>query len=200
MNKEIGTILKELANRVGTSTKEIAKIIKSVQHDSSNAVQALEQGHREVENGVADAYQAGEALKKIGQSAENSSGVAAEIAVLVREQTSASTQVAESLRDVTNMISEITRATQEQDKNSSQLFQVVENMQMLAAQVLRATQEQQRNTLHVTEFMEEVISLVGENTPTVTELAQLANELASQADVLEKQVERFILPEHVSRD
>jgi methyl-accepting chemotaxis protein len=190
--------IKELANRVGTSTKEIAKIIKSVQHDSSNAVQALEQGQREVENGVADAYQAGEALKKIGQSAENSSGVAAEIAVLVREQTSASTQVAESLRDVTNMISEITRATQEQDKNSSQLFQVVENMQVLAAQVLRATQEQQRSTLHVTEFMEEVISLVGENTPTVTELAQLANELASQADVLEKQVERFILPENKS--
>jgi methyl-accepting chemotaxis protein len=190
--------IKELANRVGTSTKEIAKIIKSVQHDSSNAVQALEQGQREVENGVADAYQAGEALKKIGQSAENSSGVAAEIAVLVREQTSASTQVAESLRDVTNMISEITMATQEQDRNSSQLFQVVENMQMLAAQVLRATQEQQRSTLHVTEFMEEVISLVGENTPTVTELAQSANDLASQADVLEKQVERFILPENKS--
>ena len=134
-------------------------------------MQALAQGQREVENGVADAYQAGEALKKIGQSAENSSGVAAEIAGLVREQTSASTQVAESLRDVTNMISEITRATQEQDKNSSQLFQVVENMQLLAAQVLRATQEQQRSTLHVTEFMEEVISLVAAKKikPLVTE-------------------------------
>jgi methyl-accepting chemotaxis protein len=190
--------IKELATRVGTSTQEIARIIKSVQHDSSNAVNALEQGQREVENGVADAYKAGEALEKIGQSAENSSEVAAESAVLVREQTTASTQVAESLRDVTDMINEIMRATQEQEKNSSQLFEVVGNMQMLAAQVMRATHEQQQNTLHVTDFMEDVISLVKDNTATVSQLAQSANELASQADVLKNQVERFILPEHNS--
>lgn len=187
--------IKELATRVGTSTKEIAKIVKSVQRDSSDAVNALEQGQREVESGVAVAHRAGEALQKIGHSAENSSRVAAEIAVLVREQTTSSTRIAESIQDVTNMINEITRATQEQEKNSSQLFTVIENMQTLAIQVMRATQEQQQSTLHVTEFMEDVISLVSENMPTVKQLAQSANELADQSDVLKKQVERFILPE-----
>jgi methyl-accepting chemotaxis protein len=187
--------IKELASRVGTSTKEISKIIESVQRDSSNAVSTLAKGQREVEDGVAIAHKAGEALKKIGQSAENSSDVAAEIAVLVREQTNASTHVAESIQDVTNMINEITRATQEQEKNSSQLFNIVEKMQALATQVARATQEQQQSTLHVTEFMEDVIKLVNENSPTVSELAQSANELAAQADVLKKQVERFVLPE-----
>ncbi len=186
--------IKELATRVGTSTKEIAKIVESVQHDSSDAVNALERGQSEVENGVADAYKAGEALQKIGQSAENSSDVAAEIAVLVREQTTASTRVAESIKDVTSMVNEITQATHEQEKNSSQLFGVVENMQILAAQVVRATQEQQQSTLHVTEFMEEVISLVNQNMPTVKQLAQSANELASQSDALKQQVEQFILP------
>ena len=184
--------IKELATRVGTSTKEIAKIIKSVQHDSSDAVQALEQGRREVESGVAVANKAGEALKKIGSSAENSSEVAAEIAVLVRQQSTASTGVAESIQDVTNMVNEITQATQEQEKNSSQLFTVVERMQTLAAQVTRATQEQQQSTLHVTEFMEDVISLVDENMPTVNQLAQSANELSARADILKQQVERFI--------
>lgn len=188
--------IKELATRVGTSTKEIAKIVESVQRDSSDAVNALEQGQQEVEHGVAVAHKAGEALQKIGQSAKNSSNVAAEIAVLVREQTTASTGVAESIRDVTNMINEITRATQEQEKNSSQLFIVVEKMQTLAAQVMRATQEQQQSTLHVTDFMEDVISLVNENTPIVKQLAQSANELAAQSDLLKKQVERFVLPEH----
>jgi len=186
--------IKELATRVGTSTKEIAEIIKSVQRDSSDAVSAIGQGQREVESGVMVAREAGEALKKIGQSAENSSGVAAEIAVLVRQQTTTNSQVVESIQDVTNMVNEITRATQEQEKNSSQLFSMVENMQALAAQVMRATQEQQQSTLRVTEFMEEVIISVNENVPTVKELARSANELATQADVLKQQVERFILP------
>ena len=190
-----GPLGKTEISRFTKSTKEIAKIVGSVQHDSSDAVNAIEQGQREVENGVAVAQKAGEALQKIGQSAQNSSRVAAEIAVLVREQTTASTRVAESIQDVTNMINEITRATQEQEKNSSQLFIVVEKMQTLAAQVMRATQEQQQSTLHVTDFMEDVISLVNENTPIVKQLAQSANELAAQSDLLKKQVERFVLPE-----
>lgn len=186
--------IKELATRVGTSTKEIARIIKSVQRDSSDAVAVLDQGRHEVEQGVAVAHKAGEALQKIGQSAENSSEVAAQIAVSVRDQTTASQQIAESIQDVANMINEITRATQEQEKNSSQLFGVVEKMQSLAAQVMRATQEQQQSTLHVTEFMEDVITLVNQNTPTVNQLAQSANELNAQADALTDQVERFVLP------
>lgn len=188
--------IKELATRVGTSTKEIARIVKTVQKDSSDAAHAIEQGQREVEHGVNVAREAGKALNKIGQSAQNSSGVAAEIAVLVREQTTASSHIAESIRDVTNMINEITRATAEQEKNSAQLLETVENMQSLAAQVLRATQEQQQNTFHVTEFMEEVTNLVDHSTPTVQQLVQSANELASQADILKTQVKRFTIPEN----
>ncbi|GAK57559.1 methyl-accepting protein RppA [Candidatus Vecturithrix granuli] len=108
--------IKELATRVATSTKKIAEIIKSVQGDSADAAKAIGQGQREVKNGVMIARQAEKALQKIEQSTKNSAGVAAEIAILVRQQTTASTQVAESIHDVANMVSEITRATQEQEK------------------------------------------------------------------------------------
>ena len=187
--------IKELATRVGTSTKEINKIVKSVQRDSAAAAEAIAQGQDEVNSGVLVAHQAGEALQKIGQSAEHSSTVAAEIAVSVRQQTTASLHVAESIKDVANMISEITRATQEQEKNSVQLFKVVEDMQMLASQVMRATREQQQSTHHVTEFMEDVTALVEQSMPTVERLAQNSNELADQASNLKQQVARFIIPE-----
>jgi methyl-accepting chemotaxis protein len=186
--------IKELATRVGTSTKEIATIVKAVQGDSSNAVNAIEQGLREVEHGVAVAHQAGEALHKIGESAGNSSEVAAEMAMSVRQQTKAHLQITESIKDVTKMINEITRSTQEQEKNSDQLFKVVENMQMLSVQVLRAIQEQQQSTQQVTHFMENVTNLVEENTQTVQQLAESANELATQADILKQKVERFVIP------
>ena len=188
--------IKELATRVGTSTKEISQIVKGVQKDSSDAAKAIEQGRQEVENGVRIANEAGTALNKIGESADNSSKVSAEIAVLVRQQSSSSSHVADSMKDVADMISEITGATEEQEKNSSQLLQVVENMQQLAEQVLFAMKEQQQSTHHVTEFMSDVTSLVNQNKPTVEQLARTAHELAEQAKQLNHQVEHFMIPEN----
>ncbi len=74
-----------------------------MQRDSSEAANAIARGQQEVDSGVAVAQQAGAALEKIRQSAQNSSQVAAEIAVLVRQQTTASTRIAESINDVANM-------------------------------------------------------------------------------------------------
>lgn len=183
--------IKELATRVDTSTKEIAAIIKAVQNDSFDAVNAIEHGRKEVEHGVMVTHQAGEALKKIGGSAENSSQVAAEMANSLHQQTQAHAHITESIQDVTNMISEITLATQEQEKNSSQLFAMVEDMQNLAILVMRAIQEQQLSTRQVTEFMTNVTSLVEENTPIVQQLALSAKNLATQADTLKQNVEQF---------
>lgn len=187
--------IKELATRVHSSTKEIATIVKAVQHDSSDAVKTIEQGQQEVEHGVVDAHSAGEALSQIRQSAEESSKVAAEMATSVHQQTTAQTHIVESIHDVTNMINEITRATQEQEKNSSQLFIVVENMQELASHVSQATEEQQKSTHHVTDFMEDVQLLVEENVHTVKELAQSSQSLTDEAERLKYQVKQFMLPE-----
>ncbi len=187
--------IKELATRVGTSTKEISKIIAGVQRDSSDAAKVIQRGQQEVEGGVVAAQEAASVLDEIAQSAGNSSQVAAEIAALVRQQTTASALVADSIKDVANMSTEITQATQEQEKNSTQLLNTVENMQDLALQVLRAMQEQQQSTQHVTEFMEDVLTLVDQNIPTVKQLADTADALTIQAHNLNHQVERFILPE-----
>lgn len=188
--------IKSLATRVHSSTKEIAAIVKAVQHDSSDAVKTIEQGQQEVEHGVMDAHSAGEALSQIRQSAEESSKVAAEMAISVYQQTVAHTHIVESIRDVTNMINEISNATQEQEKNSSQLFAVVENMQELSSQVSHATEEQQKSTHHVTNFMEDVQLLVEENVQTVKELAQSSQALTHEAELLKTQVKQFMLPEN----
>ena len=185
--------IKELATRVGTSTKEIAAIVKAVQQDSSDAANAIEHGRREVDRGVTVAHQTGEALQKIGHSAENSSQVAAQMAQSLRQQTEAHAHITDSIRDVTNMINEITTATQEQEKNSSQLFAMIEEMQNLAGHVFRAIQEQQLSTRQVTQFMGNVSALMEENMHTVHQLGQSAGTLATQADTLKQNVKRFAI-------
>lgn len=189
--------IKELAARVGTSIQEIARIIRAVQHDSSEAVSTIKQEQQKVEDGVVIAHQAGAALQKIGESAGNSLEVATEIAEVVRQQTFTHTDIANSIQNVSSMIAEITRITQQQEQHSSELFNVAKNMNKLGLQVLRATQEQQRSTDYVTDSMEQVLSLVVENTQTVQQLVESANKLALKADTLRQQVKQFILP---SRD
>ena len=186
--------IKELATRVGASTKEIAKIVKAVQRDSTDAVDAIQHEQREVQNGVIIAHQAGEVLSEIGQSAGNSARVAAEIATLVRQQTATHTGMVESIQDVSKMINNIAQAIQEQENETSGLSMVVDNMQKLGAHVLEATREQRQNTHRVTALMEEVIAIVAENNQTVQALAALAKELAVQANTLKEHVERFHIP------
>ena len=186
--------IKDLAARVDSSTQEIGTIITAVQHDSSDAAHTIEEGLHEVEHGVALAHQAGEALKKIASSSENSSQVAAEMALAVRQQTEAHLHITESIQNVTGMIAEISQTTQEQEKNSSQLFIMVEMMQNSASQVLKTLQKQQFSTRQVTESMVNVINLVEENTQTVQQVAQSANELTTQANSLKQNVKRFSIP------
>jgi len=186
--------IKELANRVGTSTKEIAQIVGAVQRDASNAVQAIRQGQEKVNNGVIVANQAGAALQKIGESAAKSAHVAAEIAAVVRQQTTTYTDIAQSLRDFSKMIAAITQTTQEQELNSAELLKVAENMHMLGLQVLKASQDQQHSTDYVAESMEMVLKLVAENSHMVKKLRDSAHELAEKADSLKEQIKQFTLP------
>ena len=57
--------VRKLAERTTMSTKEIATMIEAVQGDTRLAVEAMEQGTRQVAKGVATTQKAGEALKEI---------------------------------------------------------------------------------------------------------------------------------------
>jgi methyl-accepting chemotaxis protein len=183
--------IKELAARVATATKQIGTIVRAVQANSNQAVDDITTGQKIVEDGVRLAQQAGDALAKIEQSAEQSATVTAGIATLVRQQTITHADIARSIQDVAQMIAEITRATQEQKSSSIQLFTAAENMQGAGAHVLQATQEQQLSAESVSASMEEVLALVSHNRTLVQQLETTANELADRADRLRQQITRF---------
>src|SRR5439155_23594288 len=64
--------IKDLAERTGASTKEIAELIRSIQDESKNAVGAMDRGVRNVEEGVRLGQEAEGALKKIQESSRQS--------------------------------------------------------------------------------------------------------------------------------
>lgn len=185
--------IKELANRVALSTKEITGIIQGVQKQSLHAVQEIREGNQQVDEGVKLVHQAGQALDQITSSAKNSLSAAREIAQAIQEQKASTQKVIVSMEEVTERISEINRATQEQEKGGSQILNAVEGVRGLAEQVKRATLEQTKGAGQVNLAMDEVKTHILQSTTNARNSARTAGELSSQAEALRRLMDQFIL-------
>ena len=176
--------IKDLANRVSESTKEISKIVKTVQLDSANAVKAMDAGNIQVKEGLKLSRLAGDALEKIILGAQWSANVANDIADAIQEQTSMNQSIENSIQDVVYVATENTRATKEQEVGASRVMEAVAKMTSLADQVHRATIEQTKGAAEVINATEEMSALVRNSVKNTQHLMDEAKELSRQAEIL----------------
>ncbi len=173
--------IKELANQVSDSTKEISRIVKTVQEDSAKAVEAMDQGNKRVKEGLKLAYLAGDALEKIILGAQWSANVANDIADSIQQQTSMNQSIEESIQDVVYVATENTRATKEQEIGASRVMEAVTKMTALADQVHRATIEQTKGAAEVITATEDMSTLVRNSMKNAQQLVDSAQNLSSEA-------------------
>ncbi len=98
--------VRKLAERTMKATKEIGKMIKQIQNDTSEAVKIMGSGVRVAETGIQLADNANLALK----------------------------QIVQNISDVANLISEISRANKEQAKVSEDISKAVESISSISEQ------------------------------------------------------------------
>ena len=98
--------VRNLAARTANSTREISEMVKSIQQGTAGAVAGMEQGVERVNAGVARAEKAGEAMARIRQAAEQVQATVAEISHALREQSSASTEIAQQVEMIARMAEE----------------------------------------------------------------------------------------------
>lgn len=176
--------IKGLANRVSESTKEISKIVKTVQEDSARAVAAMDEGNAKVKEGLKLARLAGDALEKIILGAQWSANVANDIADAIQEQTAMNQSIEDSVQDVVNVATENTRATKEQEVGASRVMEAVEKMTSLADQVHRATIEQTKGSAEVINATEEMSTLVRNSVGNTQKIMDAAKKLAQKTESL----------------
>jgi methyl-accepting chemotaxis protein len=98
--------VRKLAERTGTATFEIGTMIEAIQQETSSVVSTMRAGGDKVRAGVELADKAAEALERINaQTQESLTGVTA-IASAVREQQSASTDIAKNVERIAQMAEE----------------------------------------------------------------------------------------------
>ena len=181
--------IKDLATRVSESTKEISRIVKTVQKDSAQAVEAMDVGNAQVQEGLKLARLAGDALEKIILGAQWSANVANDIADAIQEQTAMNQSIENSIQDVVNVATENTRATKEQEVGASRVMEAVAKMTALADQVHRATIEQTKGAAEVINATEDMSSLVRGSVKNTQQLMDAAQDLFQQAEILTEVLE-----------
>ena len=211
--------IKDLSERTAASTKEIADLIRAVQAESRNAASAMNQGVRSVEEGVVLGREAENALKKIQESAKNSTQMVKAIARATVEQARGSKDVTAAVERVRETIEQINKATNEQARGSEQVMKVAEQMKLLTQGVRRsadeqshggkqisrsieninemvthlnrAQKEQTRGTEQVLKAIETIRSVADQQNRSVKQLEEAIETLRNQADVLRGEVRRF---------
>jgi len=92
--------IRKLAERAAKATKDIAARIRAVQAETQEAVVAMEEGTREVENGYKVTIRAEESLKAIGGISKTSSELAQEISASSQQQVRGADGVVRAMRSI----------------------------------------------------------------------------------------------------
>ncbi len=98
--------VRKLAERTTGATKEIAAMIKGIQAETVEAVEAMQRGTKEVEEGIRLADQAGTALGEIVQGAQNTVDMINQIAAASDEQSTTSEDISRSVESISTVSAE----------------------------------------------------------------------------------------------
>jgi twitching motility protein PilJ len=106
--------VQRLAERSGEATKHIGAIVKSIQRDTQDAVEAMERSTRGVVEGTRTADEADRALREIEQVSNQLAGLIGSISNATQQQSASATRVAAAMNDIlaiTRMTTDGTRRT-----------------------------------------------------------------------------------------
>ena len=213
--------IKELADRVLASTKEIGDLIRAVQSESQNAVGAISEGSRSVARGVERSREAGAALEVITAASRESGERIREIVRSVEEQSRAASHVVVMMERVDEGAEAIHRATDEQDRGNELVHRSTIAMRELSLQVRGTTEEQARGGARIRSsidgvrdaveaidralqrqagacqevvgHLEQVSSGGASNDASSEQLARVTGRLLDQAEALREGVRKFVV-------
>jgi methyl-accepting chemotaxis protein len=171
--------VRKLAERASTATKEIGGLVKDIQRTVSDAVKAMNDGSVEVERGVEQANQAGQALEQILSAAREVNGQVAQIATAANHMSNLSNELVAATDAVGAVVEENTAATEEMSAGSAEVTQAIENIASVSEENGAA--------------VEEVSASAEEMSAQVEEVTASAQSLAEMAETLQQVVAQFKL-------
>jgi methyl-accepting chemotaxis protein len=171
--------VRKLAERSSLATKEIGGLIKGIQKTVAEAVRAMDEGGKEVENGVRLANESGEALAAILKAAEEVYRQAEQAGQGTATMSAASNQLVAAVDGVSAVVEENTAATEEMAAGTTEVTQDIKNIAAVSEENSAA--------------IEEVSAAAEEMSTQVDEVKVSAQKLADMSRSLQEVVSQFKL-------
>jgi methyl-accepting chemotaxis protein len=123
--------VRKLAERTTKATKEIAGMIGDVQRETKTAVESMQAGTRQVDNGVEITAQAGNSLAEIITAAQQAGDMVAQIATATTEQSGTTDEIKSTVERIAQVTRESTAGTQQSAKACQELSSLTVELQKL---------------------------------------------------------------------
>jgi len=162
--------VRKLAESATVATKEIAGLIKEVQQTIGEAVTAMAQGTDEVEAGMRQADESGQALKTILSAVESVNQQVKEISSAAQEMDTSATELVGAMDSVSAVVEENTASTEEMAAGAGEVSTAIEHIASISEENSASSEE-------VSATVEEVSAQVEEVTASAQSLAGLAEAL-----------------------
>lgn len=120
--------VRKLAERTSSATVEIEQMIVGIQNDTIGAVSAMNSALPEVEHGVELARSASDSLRAIEAGADRTLGRVREVADATREQSAASTSIAQRVETIALMVEETSSTIRGTAETANQLESIAQGL------------------------------------------------------------------------
>ncbi|UED76647.1 methyl-accepting chemotaxis protein [Brevibacillus sp. DP1.3A] len=134
--------VRKLAEQSNESANQIANLITEIQRETTSAVQAMDEGTREVETGIQIAHETGEAFRRIMDSTQDVSDQIQEISSVAEQMSAATEQVTASILQLSSIAKEsaasassVAASTEEQRISMNQLSTSAEQLNQMAKEL-----------------------------------------------------------------
>ena len=171
--------VRKLAERSSIATKEIGELVRGIQKTVTEAVVAMEEGAREVEQGVTKANEAGSALSEIIDAVDAVDQLAGQAAKATQSMAASVNELVSAVDSVSAVVEENTAANEQMATGASEVTHSIENIAAISEENAAA--------------VEEVSASTEELSAQVEEVSAAAQHLSSLAEELQKAIARFRL-------
>lgn len=123
--------VRALAERTARATREIGEMIKSIQSETRNAVHAMDEGVKEVEQSTVEAERSGQALETIVHQINSLAMQVNQMATAAEEQSATTTEITNNIQNIHDVVAKNAQDAQGSAGEALQLANLARNLQEL---------------------------------------------------------------------
>ena len=174
--------VRKLAERSSSATKEIAAMIRTIQREANEAVQAMGQAGAEVSAAVKLTDQAGAAFRDIAAKSQRSASRMAGVRDAVTAMHSASGQLEQAVTEAVTITERNRQTAESMGQLNHQMVAGLDTVSAVVEENTASTEQMAAGSGEVTQSIETIASVSEENSAAVEEVSASAEEMSAQVE------------------